>query len=91
MRYGIGEIYVIYNMLRPNTRFVSMRLFFRFQKAKTSKALIKSSLLNYYFRDGSLKVMTPGEYNGLLSGLDIQTELDLSFNFTVRNDIEEMG
>lgn len=50
--------------------------------------LIKSYLfLNDYFSAGSREVMTPGEYNGLLSGLDIQTELDLCFNFTVRNDI----
>lgn len=35
--------------------------------------------------------MTPGEYNGLLSGLSIQTELDLCFNFTARYDIEHIG
>lgn len=74
-------------MLMPNKRFVPTRHFFRFEKGKISKAFIKSNhFLNYYFRAGSLKVMTPAEYNGLLSGLDIQTELDLGFNFTVRND-----
>lgn len=87
MRYVIQEIYIIYNMLMPNKRFVPTRHFFRFEKGKISKAFIKSNhFLNYYFRAGSLKVMTPAEYNGLLSGLDIQTELDLGFNFTVRND-----
>lgn len=41
-----------------------------------TEAFIRSYLfLNYYSSADSLKVMTPGEYNGLLSGLDIQIEL----------------